>query len=344
MSASEAPQLRLQLFDGQHAREQAVCVWLDSEHLHVQAEGQAERLYLRRQVRWAERTRYGARQTELPDGALLSCADGAAWDAWARASGLSEPLAVRLAQSWSLVLGLLLFTVLLLFSTWRWGLPAAASQLARWAPPALEQQIGTELLALLDRQQLKPSRVPEAEQQALQQRLQALLQQAGERDLPNWRLHFRAADEGLGPNALALPGGDIIVTDALLELLRDQPDALLGVLCHELGHLRHRHGLRLLIQSGAAAAVAGAVIGDFSSLLALAPALLAERAYARDFEREADAEARRLLLASGRAPTVMIEFFDRIERYQDRQGRGATPLAIASHPTDEERRQFFGVR
>ncbi|OYU72188.1 MAG: hypothetical protein CFE45_40815, partial [Burkholderiales bacterium PBB5] len=53
-----------------------------------------------------------------------------------------------------------------------------------------------------------------------------------------------AADDGVA-NALALPGGTLIVTDAMVRLLADRPDVLVGVFGHELGHLQHRHGMRL---------------------------------------------------------------------------------------------------
>ena len=340
MSASEPPRLEVDWFDGQRARPRPVQIWLSEGHLHLQGEN-LRREFRRQAVRWAERTRHGPRQSELPDGSLLSCVDGTRWDAWARASGLQQPLAARLAQHWGAVLGLLLVIALSLFGTWRWGLPLAAREVASWVPPAVEQQLGAQLLAWLESGVLQPSALPVAQQLAWQQRLQALLQAAGERDAAPWRLEFRAAPPSLGPNAFALPGGTIVVTDELVQLLHDSPDALLGVLAHELGHLRHRHGLRLLIQGTAAAAVGGLLLGDYSGLLAAAQALLAERSYARDFERQADSEARRLLLAAGRVPSAMLLFFDRMQQYRRQHPQARAPLALASHPDDAERRAFF---
>ena len=43
----------------------------------------------------------------------------------------------------------------------------------------------------------------------------------------------------------------MVVTDELVTLLADKPDALLAVLLHEAGHVQHQHGLKLLAQSTA---------------------------------------------------------------------------------------------
>jgi Zn-dependent protease with chaperone function len=151
------------------------------------------------------------------------------------------------------------------------------------------------------------------------------------------------AERGLGPNALALPGGHIVLTDAMAQLLAAHPDTLTGVLAHELGHVRHRHGMRMLVQASLLGLVAGLVVGDFSSLLATVPTVLGQQAYSRDFEREADAQARELLRANRLPPSAMVVLFDQLatERKAGRLPGWGLPIALASHPDDEERRRFF---
>jgi predicted Zn-dependent protease len=61
------------------------------------------------------------------------------------------------------------------------------------------------------------------------------------------------------PNALALPGGGIIVTSGLLEILHTEEE-LAFVLGHELGHFAHRDHLRGM---GRAAALQLAMVGMF---------------------------------------------------------------------------------
>jgi predicted Zn-dependent protease len=135
------------------------------------------------------------------------------------------------------------------------------------------------------------------------------------------------------------------MTDALVTLLADQPDVVVGVLAHEWGHVHHRHGMRMLVQAGLVAALAGLVVGDFSSLLATAPALLAQQGYSRDFERQADTVARQVLHGAGLKPALMVTLFDRLDTALGPTGKkardGLLGIGLASHPSDDERRRFF---
>jgi len=336
---AEPARLQLEYFDGRSARPHQAEIQLQDGQLQL-VSGLHNHQYPLGSVRWPERQRHGQRQALLPDGGVLSCADAARWDAWARASGLHDSLTVRWMQNWRLVGAALALLLAVLLMAWRWGLPLATEAALRWLPPALEQQIGSQALTQLEAHWLRPSQLPPAEQDGLRQRFAALVAQAhAPGHAPAYQLHFRAASAALGPNAFALPGGDIVLTDALVQLMRDRPDAVLGVLAHELGHVRQRHGLRLAVQASLVSAAAGLVVGDFSALLGGVPALLTQQAYSRDFEREADAEARRCLLAAGISPRVMLDFFERLA--QRRQHADGLPIAFSSHPADAERKRFF---
>lgn len=336
---SVAPRLQLEYFDGRSARPQRAEIHLQDGQLRL-ACGLQQRQYPLHSVRWPERQRHGQRQALLPDGGVLSCTDAALWDDWARASGLRDSLTVRWMQNWRLAGTALALLLVGLLTAWRWGIPLATDAALRWLPPALEQQIGSRALAQLETHWLQPSQLPPAEREELRQRFATLVAQAHPQgDAPAYRLHFRAAPTALGPNAFALPGGEIVLTDALVQLMRDRPEAVLGVLAHELGHVRQRHGLRLAVQASLVSALAGLVVGDFSALLAGMPALLTQQAYSRDFEREADAEARRCLIAAGIPPRVMLDFFERLA--QQRQRADGLPIAFSSHPADTERKRFF---
>ncbi|MEJ6003438.1 M48 family metallopeptidase [Paucibacter soli] len=338
-----APRLQLDYFDGRSARPQRAEIQLLDGRLHLDC-GLQQHQYPLRRVRWPERQRHGQRQALLPDGGVLSCADAALWDDWARASGLRDSLTVRWMQNWRLAGTALALLLAMLLLAWRWGVPLATEAALRWLPPALEQQIGAQTLAQLESHWLRPSQLPPAEQEGLRQRFAALVAQAhASGQAPAYQLHFRAASDAFGPNAFALPGGAIVLTDALVLLMRERPDAVLGVLAHELGHVRQRHGLRLAVQASLLSALAGLVVGDFSTLLAGMPALLTQQAYSRDFEREADAEARRCLLAAGISPRVMLDFFERLARERQHAEAASLPIAFSSHPADAERKRFFGA-
>jgi len=153
----------------------------------------------------------------------------------------------------------------------------------------------------------------------------------------------------IGPNAFALPGGPIILTDQLYQRVDGDRDILVGVLGHELGHLRHRHGMRMLVQASALSAAAGALYGDFSTLFSQIPVLLGQASYSREFEHQADVESVRLMLADGISPAVMAHFFVKLRAAPAAGAASAAsspqlphmPIALASHPTDEDRIRFF---
>ena len=174
--------------------------------------------------------------------------------------------------------------------------------------------------------------------------LHALAATEGQAATMEWTLLLRAGGETLGPNAFALPGGTIVVTDELLELLEGEPATLLGVLGHEWGHLRHRHGMRAVAQASLLALATSLVLGDVSGVAAGIPALVGQLGYSRDAEREADAEAVRVLRAAGHSPAAMVVLFERLQAKRGAQAAGKSlplALALASHPFDEERIAYF---
>ncbi len=335
MSAS----LHAHWFDGQQGEARPVEVSLRDGHLHFCD----QRLPLDR-VQWSERLRHGRRLMVLHGGGVLSFTDAAVFDAWADATGRRPGLVERWQLSWRLALMALAFVTALFAAGWRWALPWASDEIVKRIPLSAEQPVGDEFMAYVDRQWLRPSRLGEAEQQAWRERFARMLagaRAAGMEVPARWQLHFRRTSAVLGPNAFALPGGQMCVTDELIELLKDEPDALLTILAHEAGHLQHRHGMRAGIRAGVVAAAAALWLGDYSSVLNGLPVLLATNGYRRDHEREADAFARQVARRGGVDPARIAVFFERIRaKYGD---RAESPLAISfsAHPADSERIAFF---
>lgn len=325
------------MFDGRSAAGRAVRLRIDGNELVADHDAGAPLRWPLKQVRWPERTRHGQRVLHIDSGEWLQCADSNAFDTWAAAAGRRDSLVVRSQQNWRAVAAAVLGSIVVLAAGYVWGLPLAA----RWAlvliPESADRAVGVALLRQLDERWMKPTKVPPERQAAIR----AAFAQAAARAYPGQPLYganveFRFL---IDPNALALPGGTIIVTDALVDLLKDRDDVLLGVLGHELGHVRARHGMRMLVQASAVAAVVGLIIGDFSSLLAVAPTVLAQLSYARDIEREADAVCAHVLRAAGYAPAAMVVFFERIRKNDG--GAPQIPIGLASHPDIDERIRYF---
>jgi Zn-dependent protease with chaperone function len=229
---------------------------------------------------------------------------------------------------------------------WYWGIPGLDQAALAIIPRSLDESVGAQAMASFDRQGLLPSRLDAEQQAAIRRAFDASLERAypaGAR--PYYTLNFRAAGRmNLGPNAFALPGGRIVLTDELVELLADAPDVTVGALAHELGHLQHRHGMRMLVQAGLLAALADWMLGDFSSVRSAVPAILGQQAYARDFERQADQEAIAVLRASGQTPSRMALLFRRLAAWRQQHGEDTLtglPIGVADHPADAERIRSF---
>jgi Zn-dependent protease with chaperone function len=327
-------------------------------------------------VRWPERTRHTRRVIDLVQGGSIEVADAAAFDAWRAQQGGRESPVVRAQQNWRTVAMALVLLLATIGAGWRWGVPFAADTVVALLPAAADTAVGDAALASLDGPLLKASQLPLSRQQALTAAFEQALGQAvpsaeASGALPRvpWRLLFRRGGPALGPNALALPGGTIVLTDEMVELLTGHDDTVLGVLAHEYGHLVHRHGMRALAHGTLLSAAASLALGDFSGLVVGVPVLLSQASYSRSAEREADTVSAQVLKASGRSPAAMVVLFERLREPPARPGRGASsasspssspsspapaasepqpsgwritiPMALASHPHDDERVRFF---
>lgn len=172
------------------------------------------------------------------------------------------------------------------------GIPWAAERVATQIPQDVQNRLGRDALVFLDRIILEPSELEAAEKQRLRRLAMPALVAAGFADTD---LQFR---KSIGPNALTLPDGTIVITDELVDLAND--DQLLAVVYHELGHLEGRHILRRTLQNSFLVLGVFFLTGDVNSveLLLAIPTVVMNSAYSRDFEREADRYALEKLIAN----------------------------------------------
>ena len=255
----------------------------------------------------------------LPGGAQLHTDDHAALSALFPRANRLEAWVHELERRWGYALAAL---VMIAGAAW-WsvtlGLPVVAKWVADFVPVDIEARLGAETLYALDKSVCTRSALDADRQQTLQKLLGTLT--SGLDDGYPYRLEFRACG-AVGPNAFALPGGAIVVTDALIKLAQNDPQ-IAAVLAHEIGHVRRRHGLRLALQSAGAAALIAALAGDAVSITSLAvilPTALLQSGYSREFENEADADAFRRLKAIGLSPKYFAEIMMRLEDHHARSG------------------------
>lgn len=214
---------------------------------------------------------------------------------------------------------------------YHYGLPRLADRVARNLPAQVVDTIGDSALSALDDVVFEPSAVPESRQRTLRIAF-ANLQLPGAGQPRTLQIEFRKS-EALGPNALALPSGQIVMTDELVALAA-RDEELLGILAHEAGHVAARHGLRGLLQSSAVALLVTWYVGDVGTVAAAAPTALLNAKYSRDFERDADAYAAETLQLNGISLTHLADI---LERMTKGQAEGRVLAYVSSHPMTTER-------
>lgn len=235
----------------------------------------------------------------------------------------------------------ILITAAVAFVLMRWGLPELAQAGAQMLPAATAASLDGGVLEALDSTLLAPTTLDSATQARIRTRFTQLVQHAPA-DF-TYQLHFRQG-KNIGPNALALASGNIVVTDELIRLAKHD-DEILAVLAHEVGHVVHRHTLRRMLQSSVVTLASLLITGDLSgptAMVAAMPVLIVEMQYSQAFEREADDYALAWLRAQHIDPAHFKRMLERLEA--DKPDRANGPSYLSTHPATEERVGKFSER
>jgi len=325
-------------FDGHTSRRRVVIVSVASGFVAIRGEGVFVDLP-REKASVLPRLGRTPVRIGLPGGGLLVAND---FDAVEASLGVprARTLAYRLESHLLFVVLALAAIVIGAWFAYRDGIPWASGRIAARIPAGIEAELSAQALESFDKFLFRPSAITAQRREALGVAFSRL---AAKADVPpGVRLAFRNGGF-VGPNALTLPGGVIVVTDQLANMMDDR--RLAAILAHELGHVHHRHGTRHLLNNSLHALFAMAVFGDVSavaSLAALVPTVFLETGYSRDFEREADAFALELLPRAGMVVQDFVLALDtlrgleRKERDSDR-GRARDFGYLSTHPDIEER-------
>jgi len=208
-------------------------------------------------------------------------------------------------------------------------IPLAADWLTPMVPAAFERRVGDA--AELQVEAVFGGRIckDEAGQQAFVKLVDALRDASG--------LHGEVSATVLDakiPNAFALPGGKIYLLSGLLAKA-DNPDEIAGVLAHELGHDKHRDGIRELIHNGGTSFLIGLLFGDVtgSGAVIFSARTLLTASYSREAEQSADTFAIEVMRKLGRSPKPMGELLFRVTGKEGDKGLSI----LASHPLTEDR-------
>jgi len=274
------------------------------------------------------------RRIRFPDASEFETGDNDAVDQLLGAAAPRHGWVHRLERNWGIAVGALFGVVIASYLFLRFGLPVVAGWVATALPPSTDRIIGQHAIQILDHGLLKPSKL-DAQRQAVLQNLFSRMT-ATMKDGHDYRLELRNSP-ALGPNAIALPAGIVVMTDQLSSLAANDEE-LMAVLAHEIGHVRGRHALRQLIEGAGISAIAVVVLGDMSSVTALASAapVLLQTRNSRDLESEADAFSRQWLRDNHIPERRFDDILCRMLETSGHKGAQLPPF-LATHPAVNDR-------
>ncbi len=145
------------------------------------------------------------------------------------------------------------------------------------------------------------------------------------------------------PNAMALPGGVVMVTSGLLDMAESENEVAF-VLGHELGHFSGRDHMRSLGRGVIVGLLLSVVTGGYASgnasdLLSIT-GMLASRGFDRDQERRADLFGLRIVQAEYGHVGGACDFFSKVEKLYGEEPAGL-PVYFAAHPVTSERIEYL---
>ncbi|PHS30542.1 MAG: hypothetical protein COA95_08540 [Methylophaga sp.] len=298
-------------------------LYLQAGGYQIHVEGGASSVGSIEQLNISDRLGNIARKITLPDGSVFESKENNAIDTALRnnqkSSGFMGFVHV-LERNMALAIFSIFITAGVIFSSLKWGLPFASHVIAQTLPESANQALSNNVLEFLDEHILEESKLGRDQQERLRQHfVDSIVPLYQAEESPEFKLHFRfwpLGEDGSIANALALPSGDIIVTDRFIELAQSQ-DEIDIVLLHEMGHVVERHSLEQVIEGSAIIIVVSMAFGDVSWLADMGVGVgsfLISSFYSRSHETEADKFAYEHSLSAGINPASLGLILNRMEQ------------------------------
>jgi beta-barrel assembly-enhancing protease len=216
----------------------------------------------------------------------------------------------------------------LIFAGYFLFLPWIAGVLARRVPASLEQQLGRAAL-----EQLAPS-AQRCEDESVRKPVRAIVDKLAHY-APGMGYAFQVyVVKDKMVNAMATPGGYIIVYTGLLEKTKS-PEELAAVLAHEMTHVTERHGTVGIMRAMTFWIMLSYLIGDTSGILVQSAGALSQLSYQRGQEEEADRGAMHLFEAARVAPRGLERSFTMLS--QETPEIPTSARYFSTHPRTTDR-------
>ncbi|MGI9337947.1 MAG: M48 family metallopeptidase [Gammaproteobacteria bacterium] len=264
------------------------------------------------------RAEFSARMPGLPrritfaDGVVVVVDDNDYIDAALGGRGLLY----RMEAHWRGIFSSIAAAVFVGWAFIAYALPLATEIIAARVPQTTLETLSEEAYVQLKESDfLSPSQLPPADMARLEAVFSRTVgEEAGERKGESggfrYQLRFHKMPFDIA-NAFAFPDGMVIASDGLIALLTEKE--VEAVFAHEISHIRHRHGLRAVMQSSAVFVLSSFLFGDISFVLSSGAAILVQQKFSRDFEREADCDAYFYLRRRGESEQIMVAALTKLE-------------------------------
>lgn len=155
-------------------------------------------------------------------------------------------------------------------------------------------------------------------------------------DRNSMNVHILKSDD---VNAFALPGGHLVVMSALITDA-SSPEALAGVVSHEIAHIQLKHVSQKLVKELGVSTIAGMVSsGSGAEMIKRAMAVVTSTAFDRKLEKEADLKAVDFMVKAKINPIPFSELMDQFAEGESESIAGFSWLS--THPDSKERALYI---
>lgn len=199
----------------------------------------------------------------------------------------SSRLINKIKSRSSFVILSLVLIVFLSFISIKYLIPKTSYILASLTPYETKYKLSKKTLEHMQHNYIFDTRLGKSKTESINEQFINLLEIL-KLDKAKYKLHFRSGD--LGANAFTLPSGDIVITDDLVKLAKNDKE-IMAVLLHEIGHVEYNHGFQSIYSNTSLYLFLSFLTADISQLTIISatlPTFLLKNKYSREFEYEAD--------------------------------------------------------
>lgn len=300
------------LFDGKSAQKQPVRIELTPYHITLKLPGRSAVNWPYSDIRWAAETIpfHIEHQLNTPGEMLetLVVEDPNFYENCRRIA--PDDFSRRTKKNsfnWKVFIVGVLILLLFFYAAFKIVPHYFVDQLVDKVPVEWEEKLGDAVLSAFP-----VEKNPDPKVIALLKDILRLLKQSKVEETPyNLKIFILPTEE---INALALPGGNIIVFEGLLKIA-NSPEELAGVLAHEAQHIFLKHSTRGIIRSLASGMLLALVLGDANAVMESTVSIAGQLdtlGFSRKMETEADIKGVELMLDAKINPQGMLSIYNKL--------------------------------